>query len=200
MLKDIAIGAGLAWLLFFGATQGRDRVEILPSTFSVELEAKSDGEIAVLVKNVATPCFPFFIDRVFASREWGGRPFTLLTFEVLDGEGNRVQMLPPPHRSVSGLQAQDLVLLDCSTAFVRYIDLRQSEWTFPLRTGRYFVRARVEIRLRSYFDRNPALRDQLLPHDASSRNRALMRVIDHSLVSNQVEIQIRPAPPARHRG
>jgi len=172
-----------------GAPPQSPRVILQPS--AMVFDSGSDVEIRLTVENTGHTCLPIFIDPSFFPVASPHRPHMVVTFAVFDEEGRRIQATEKVKSTPRGLRAADLLVLDCNAFYGRYLHLSGGEWDYPIRRGRYRVRAKVESSLGTFTRSRADLRTNL--QQATGLPVATLRELlrDFAVESDEVRFEVK---------
>ena len=93
-----------------------------------------------------------------------------MSFTITDARGREIAPTDKVRSTPGGLRPFDVLILDCGAIYGRYLPLVGGEWDYPLKKGRYRLRARIESTLGSFGRSRPDFvdrfqRDTKLPPD-----------------------------------
>jgi hypothetical protein len=166
-------------------------IGVLVEPISKIFQSSEEVTIRVLIHHLNGHCRPFYVDPFFSSNVDSIRPFSILKFEIVDGNGNdlkgaSVAPLDPP-----SIRAENFFSVDCDHVFGIEVNLNSaSNWNYSLVAGKYRIRASIEMRLRSFLDRNPELFNRLVALSGLSRETVKLKLPEGTFISNWAEFEV----------
>jgi hypothetical protein len=165
-------------------------VRVRLATTAPVFAAPSEVRIQVAVENVGSECYPVLIDPVFQPIEVN-RPSMLLQLLVYDEAQRLVPIGKGIGSDLRGLKASDLLVLNCSAFYGRYLDLSRPDWPYNLVKGTYRVRARVTSHVGTFVKRKPDLLAAVEKMVGLSSNSVAHMLADWMAESNEVVFEVR---------
>jgi hypothetical protein len=157
---------------------------------STVISAGEDLWLRVTLDNGHLGCGSLFItDTFFASA--ADRPQTLLELEIKDADGVPVRRINDSGVIRLRYHVGDLLMLRCGAYYGWRVVVGKPEWEYSLAPGRYTLRARVENRMRAFFEEEPAELSRLLRVTGLDREHVMPLLRDFSVVSDEVRVEVR---------
>jgi hypothetical protein len=185
--------AAVVLLSTFAASSTADNWR--PPEVIVEAPAGDAGDglwVRVMLDNSTPGCGVTVVSRRFAGVSDETRPETLLDFEIVDEKGDKVSRAHRGGISRPPYVVGDVTALDCGSLMGWYVVIGKPEWEYVLPPGKYRLRARVENRVRAYFDRHPAQLASLTRAVGLDRTDLSSALRDFSVVSKEITIEVGP--------
>jgi hypothetical protein len=150
-----------------------------------------DVELRITVENVGATCYPVYTDTSFLPSPVSQRPSTVLTLELRNDKGQRLEPQPSMGGDVRGVRPEDLLILNCGSLYGRYIPLSKGDWQYTLGPGRYSARARAVSRVGTFVRSKPQLFETLQRLVRLSRETVGYMLQDWSADSEDVRFEVR---------
>jgi hypothetical protein len=196
MRKQLALVSVALIALGSPPSRGATNEASLKLTLETEKPVFTSGKdvaVRVLLANAATGCRQSaIVDSVFASRDWGSRPYSLLRFEAYDASGQPAPTVEPIHRQEKAFAPEEAVTLDCAGIIGRVISFgdESSEWRLRFKKGRYRMTVQCEMRVRSFVKAHPQTLSALLRLRAMSEDALSVRLAEGTLRSNEISFEV----------
>ncbi len=96
--------------------------------------------------------------------------------------------------SYSGMRPRyvvgDVMMLGCGASYGWYVVVGKPEWEYSLKPGTYRLRARIENRVRSFFEQHVAQLKTLVAATGIDKAELMLSLRDFSVTSNEITIEV----------